>query len=520
MLNIKKYDVILLILPILSIMGLYIDLVLLPLYILGLSYSINIIDTEIVQKQYISIYKFIITGIFLTFPVVFYVFPEGLSNLWGFSLIKSSAISIALTFFLSLHYGLYILIRQFCIKQGIKNEALFAGVFVSIDAIQTRSLAPIDLGNLLLYTIDSPKIWNLLSFSGISVLTFIMYFFILSSYKIIFKKNYKYLFYSLILIGALFLNNSKNEPENNKNNLKIAVIQPNFSTNKILNKKELLVQELVDLYKKEVPSDIDVLVLPESIYPYIYNENKSYKENYYRELFSQMKNKNLLVFGGFIKDKNNKITNNTILEYKNESKNISKNFLLPFGEYVPGIKTFPFLKDIFDEYIPYSTHEMNNSNDFYPVNYNINNKKIYFNAAICYEILFSDLVRKKMTLTNVFFNLAQGSWFDDQVFKKNGPSRWSYIHLRARAIEYGIPFIRAANTSGSYIINGDGEVLKSIPQKKRGVIVANVSLNKKRTSYSENGDFFRNLITYLTIILFSLLNIFNIRKRMRDSSQQ
>ncbi|WP_353643449.1 apolipoprotein N-acyltransferase [Mesorhizobium sp. WSM2239] len=84
---------------------------------------------------------------------------------------------------------------------------------------------------------------------------------------------------------------------------------------------------------------------------------------------------------------------------------------------------------------------------------------------ICYEIIFPDLVAVDVASTDIIVNVTNDAWFGDTP----GP----YQHFRqaqVRAVETGLPLVRAANTGISGVIDERGSVVDALAVDARGVI--------------------------------------------------
>src|SRR4030042_4097945 len=82
---------------------------------------------------------------------------------------------------------------------------------------------------------------------------------------------------------------------------------------------------------------------------------------------------------------------------------------------------------------------------------------------ICYEIIFPDDVTAKASRPGWGLNLTNDAWF--------GSSAGPYQHFhqaQVRAVEQGLPVVRAANTGISAIIDAHGRVLGELGLTKEG----------------------------------------------------
>jgi apolipoprotein N-acyltransferase len=131
--------------------------------------------------------------------------------------------------------------------------------------------------------------------------------------------------------------------------------------------------------------------------------------------------------------------------------------LVPFGEYVP-----------FREYLPFQSIA-SDIGDFdrgekAPV-IELDGVKIVF--AICYEIAFPNF--RKGRDADIIVNATNDGWF--------GFTTEPFQHLqiaRARAIETGLPLIRATNYGISAVFDPCGRELARVPINEAGIIEINI----------------------------------------------
>jgi apolipoprotein N-acyltransferase len=101
-----------------------------------------------------------------------------------------------------------------------------------------------------------------------------------------------------------------------------------------------------------------------------------------------------------------------------------------------------------------------------------------FEAFVCYEIVF-DAPPPCATETRWLLNVTNDAWF--------GTSAGPYQHFmaaRLRAIERGVPLVRAANTGISAIVDGRGRIVRGLPQFRRGIITARLPANHSQSLYT------------------------------------
>ncbi len=82
---------------------------------------------------------------------------------------------------------------------------------------------------------------------------------------------------------------------------------------------------------------------------------------------------------------------------------------------------------------------------------------------ICYEIIFPQLVAVDVTSANIIVNVTNDAWFG------NTPGPYQHFRqARIRAVETGLPLVRAANTGISGAVDPYGRVLDALAINTRG----------------------------------------------------
>jgi apolipoprotein N-acyltransferase len=120
---------------------------------------------------------------------------------------------------------------------------------------------------------------------------------------------------------------------------------------------------------------------------------------------------------------------------------------------------------------------------------------------ICYEIIFPGDATPKDRRPEWIVNVTNDGWF--------GISSGPYQHFqqaRVRAIEEGLPLVRAANTGISAVVDPLGRIIDSLPLGAEGVIDAPLPRSISKPIYARVGD-----IPTAMIVLLALIGI--IRRR-------
>ena len=106
-----------------------------------------------------------------------------------------------------------------------------------------------------------------------------------------------------------------------------------------------------------------------------------------------------------------------------------------------------------------------------------------FSAVICYEIIFPGHVVDDTVRPDWIFNPSNDAWFGTSI----GPEQ----HLaaaRLRAVEEGLPVVRAVNTGISALIDAKGNIVARLELEQTGTIDAKLPPALPRTPYARFGD--------------------------------
>jgi apolipoprotein N-acyltransferase len=124
---------------------------------------------------------------------------------------------------------------------------------------------------------------------------------------------------------------------------------------------------------------------------------------------------------------------------------------------------------------------------------------------LCYEIIFPGEAASEGPRARWLVNLTNDGWF--------GISTGPYQHLqqaRVRAIEQGLPLVRAANTGISAVIDPVGRIIKSLPLGTEGVMDASLPQPIPATPYARTGD-----ATFLLMVGAAFIIVIRRRARAR-----
>ncbi len=271
------------------------------------------------------------------------------------------------------------------------------------------------------------------------------------------KQSFKYLsiaaslFFAICIFGIVRL--AKNPTEYTQ--ITARVVQPNIQHHEKKQRRDML-NRMLELSKNT--GEINLLIWSEATIPYLYSENL----RGLHQLISEplMRNDSYLIAGAVREDFAENIYNSAVvIDYFGRNiHNYDKIHLVPFGEYIP-----------FRSFIPFD-NITNDIGDFNVGNPTQNRPTelcgLKIALAICYESVFSvDCIPSDDQQIDLMINLTNDGWF--------GFTTQPFQHLqivRARAIEMGVPLIRAANIGVSAVFDSLGRQIKHIPIDTIGYI--------------------------------------------------
>ena len=177
------------------------------------------------------------------------------------------------------------------------------------------------------------------------------------------------------------------------------------------------------------------------------------------------------------------------------SATYDKQHLVPFGEYMPLRSIMSFAKLTHGNLDFSAGHGAQTLSlpDLPP-----------FSPLICYEAIFPGQVTASDSRPGWLLNITNDGWFGNTA----GP----YQHLQAarlRAVEEGLPLVRAANTGISAVIDPLGRYVGRLPLGNEGVLQASLPRALGRTPYAAIGDWTMILIL---IISLGIIFLFEFRK--------
>ena len=177
--------------------------------------------------------------------------------------------------------------------------------------------------------------------------------------------------------------------------------------------------------------------------------------------------------------------------------------LVPFGEYVPGRHTIPFIARIVGDQVP---------DDFVrgkeAVVFRLTNQTLVA-PLICFEDTLGELTRQFVLRGAVLLaNVTNDGWF-----LRSAASEQHLANAIFRCVETRRPLVRAANTGVTCFVNANGRVTQVLRGPKgstftEGVLsgVVDIPVAPPMTFYTRHGELFAQLCGGVTL-LFLLIRI-------------
>jgi apolipoprotein N-acyltransferase len=184
--------------------------------------------------------------------------------------------------------------------------------------------------------------------------------------------------------------------------------------------------------------------------------------------------------------------------------------LVPFGEFVPGRHTVPFLARIVGDQVPGDFKTGKEHTVF-----TLTNGDVQVAPLICFEDTIGDLARQFVVPTeispgaNLLVDVTNDGWFQH--------SAGSHQHLANaifRCIETRRPMLRAANTGVTCFINQFGRITQELRDETgstftEGVLSGDIKVPTEHelTFYARHGELFAKLCAVITLIATVLTSL-------------
>ncbi len=127
-------------------------------------------------------------------------------------------------------------------------------------------------------------------------------------------------------------------------------------------------------------------------------------------------------------------------------------------------------------------------------------------VLICYEAIFPSAINIGSDAPGMLLNITNDAWFG----RSSGPYQ-HFAASRMRAVEQGVPLIRAANNGISAIVDPLGRVIASLGMDAVGVVDGPLPAPlMQRTTYSRSGDWLFVIFSLSVLIMIGAFRKFRV----------
>ena len=255
--------------------------------------------------------------------------------------------------------------------------------------------------------------------------------------------------------------------------LSVVLIQPNTDQNKKWSASER--QSILDQLQEQTEPHwgVDLIVWPEAAIPatpkrvsgFLIGMDKAAKVN-----------QTALLTGIPTQDRSSGKYYNSVLALGAASGQYDKTRLVPFGEYVPLEGLLRGLIRFFN--LPMSSFSLGGQDQ--PL-LTIAGEPMA--TAICYEIVYPDLVARISREATLLLTVSNDAWFGDSF----APQQHMQM-ARMRAIENAKPMLRGTSNGVTAIVDHRGKIEKQLEQFSAGELSGNITPRSGQTFFAQTGS--------------------------------
>jgi apolipoprotein N-acyltransferase len=316
---------------------------------------------------------------------------------------------------------------------------------------------------------------------------------------------------ALLLLASFYSSTvlTTDTPKRVRASVTVGLVQPNIdqAVKWDVAYREETMQRL-DRLTAQLGSGTDLVVWPEAATPFVLEREKEYQV----QLIAWADRAKAPILLGspalrFYPDRRPYLLNSAYLLASDGTLlgRYDKHHLVPFGEYIPLKSSLLFFLDKLVEGIgdfeagPGSTvlsftpKSPGDANPAAP-------RSVRFGVAICYEVIFPDLVRQSAANgAELLVTITNDGWFG----RSSAPAQ-HFAMAVFRSVENHLAIARAANTGISGFIDPFGRIMQATPLFAEEVLQARLPVRQARTFYSYYGDVF----AYVCVIICALLCLY------------
>lgn len=278
---------------------------------------------------------------------------------------------------------------------------------------------------------------------------------------------------------------------------KVALVQPNIPQ-RMKWQQDFIQPSLSRLRSQSAnAASADWIIWPEAAIPLLYHQALPFLESINQQASQRQ---NALITGILYDDPKTKTYYNSLTGFGMATGIYHKKRLVPFGEYVPMENTLRGLIDFFNLPMSMITAGPEQQPGIQIGAYNVA-------SAICYEIVYPDLVAHNARNSAAIITVSNDAWF--------GHSWGPLQHLQMaqmRALETGRYVLRATNNGVSAIITAKGKIQIASEQFVQSVIQGEIEIMAGNTPFMSLGSRPTILLCLIALAIVSGIHSFANRK--------
>jgi apolipoprotein N-acyltransferase len=231
------------------------------------------------------------------------------------------------------------------------------------------------------------------------------------------------------------------------------------------------------------PDDLDLIVWPEAALPMFEDEARPILERVQSNL-----SPDTALLTGVLQREGRGHYYNSVIGLGNAEGEYRKEHLVPFGEYLPLESLLRGTIAFFDLPMPAMTPGPSGQAPMRVAGTTIGN-------AICYEIIYADLVAERARDSELLMTVSNDTWFGKSI----GPLQHLQM-ARLRALENGRYLVRATSNGVTVIVDPQGRITARAPQFEVASITGEVRPMEGLTPFTRTGSWPVWLLAALLVV--------------------
>jgi len=237
--------------------------------------------------------------------------------------------------------------------------------------------------------------------------------------------------------------------------------------------REAILARYLELSGAPAAKPLEAVIWPETAVPFLIGQDEAVR----RRIDDALPPSAALIAGSVRRDSGADAMFNSVLAFERDGRlggTYDKARLVPFGEFIPLREFLPIPK------LTQGTRDFASGPG--PATLRLAALPP-FQPLICYEAIFPHDIPAEKPQPQWLVNVTNDAWFGPSI----GPQQ-HFQMARMRAVERGLPLIRAANTGVSAVIDPYGRIQATLALGERGVIDADLPPPAPSTLYADTGD--------------------------------